>query len=214
MPTTSPSFSIRDAISDGWRVVLREPSTMLALTVLQLAVLSIGGGASRVTGPLAHFVAQVASAALAVGWWRVASRAQQGQPVSLTAVTELTAIELLRYFVTIAMLVVVVGLGLLLLVVPGVYVGARLLFAPLVVVEEGLDPVAAMRRSWDMTADVGAHVVALALALVAIDLLGALALGLGLLVTMPISLVAIVHVYRRIRDRAAISTAASAVVAS
>lgn len=187
---------------------------MLALTVLQIAVLSIGSGAARVTGPLAHFVAQVAGAALAVGWWRVASRAQRDEPVSLSALTELTAIELLRYFVTTTLLVVAVGLGLLLLVVPGVYLGARWLFAPLVVVEEGLEPVAALRRSWDMTSAIGGRVALLVLALAALNLLGALALGLGVLVTMPISLVAIVHAYRHVRDRRSVDTLTPAAVAS
>jgi len=195
-------FSTVDAIKEGWRVVKREPAVLIALTVLQLAVLSAQTGEPPGTrSGLAQLVAHTAGAALAVGWWRVALRANEGREVSLAALTELSTLELLRYFVTQAIMALVIVTGLVLLIVPGLYIGARWMLAPVVVVDEGRDPVAALRRSWELTEGASGRMVVFAIALVALNLLGLLALGVGVLVTMPTSVLATVHVYRCLTAR-------------
>jgi uncharacterized membrane protein len=200
---TSTPFRALDAIRDSWHVVRREPAVFVALTVLQLGVSSIEAGGGRSALGLVHFVGHVLGAALAVGWWRVALRAHDGQPVTLGALTELRPIELLRYLVVGVLLALAVAVGLVVLIVPGVYLALRLGLAPIVVVDEGRDPIAALQRSWELTrVDLGA-VARLAAALVGLNLLGLLALGVGVLVTMPISIVAAVHLHRVLASRAA-----------
>jgi uncharacterized membrane protein len=45
----------------------------------------------------------------------------------------------------------IVGIGLVLLIVPGIVFGCRLSFVPYLVMDRGLDPVAAIEKSWNMT---------------------------------------------------------------
>lgn len=45
----------------------------------------------------------------------------------------------------------IVGIGVLLLVVPGIIFACRLAFVPYLVMDKGLDPVAAIEKSWFMT---------------------------------------------------------------
>jgi uncharacterized membrane protein len=45
----------------------------------------------------------------------------------------------------------IVGIGMVLLVVPGIVFGCRLAFVPYLVMDRGLDPVAAIEKSWNMT---------------------------------------------------------------
>lgn len=45
----------------------------------------------------------------------------------------------------------IVGIGMVLLIVPGIIFGCRLTFVPYLVMDRGLDPVAAIEKSWNMT---------------------------------------------------------------
>jgi uncharacterized membrane protein len=45
----------------------------------------------------------------------------------------------------------IVGIGIILLVVPGIIFACRLAFVPYLVMDKGLDPVAAIEKSWFMT---------------------------------------------------------------
>lgn len=56
-----------------------------------------------------------------------------------------------------------VSVGLLLLVVPGLYLAGRLALALPLVIDAGAGPVEAVRRSWDMTAGNGWRIIAFAL---------------------------------------------------
>ena len=49
------------------------------------------------------------------------------------------------------LLFVICGLGLLLFIVPGIIFACRLAFVPYLVIDKGLDPVAAIEKSWFMT---------------------------------------------------------------
>lgn len=58
------------------------------------------------------------------------------------------------YLVAVLIMTPATTLGLVLLIVPGLYLFARLFLVGAVVVVEGLGPVAALQRSWALTADV------------------------------------------------------------
>jgi uncharacterized membrane protein len=49
------------------------------------------------------------------------------------------------------LVVAIVGIGILLFVVPGIIFACRLSFVPYLVMDKGLDPVAAIEKSWFMT---------------------------------------------------------------
>lgn len=87
-------------------------------------------------------------------------------------------------------------IGTCLLVVPGL-VAAVLLFPALaLVVDKGMDPISAVQRSVAM---VKPHFMQVAIAMPVIgfmNFLGAIPLGLGLLVTGPVSLLALACIYR------------------
>ncbi len=44
-----------------------------------------------------------------------------------------------------------VGIGIVMLVVPGIIIACRLVYAPLLVMDEDLEPMAAIEESWKMT---------------------------------------------------------------
>jgi len=91
---------------------------------------------------------------------------------------------------------IVVALGFLAFVVPGIILALGLAFVPYLVVERGLGPVDAMKESWRVTKGHKGQVGLLILALVGIVILGLLALGIGVFVAAPIAMLAMTHAYR------------------
>lgn len=90
--------------------------------------------------------------------------------------------------------------GFCLLVIPGIYWSIRLYMFPWVLVDKDVGPFEAMRQSWEMTRGSCWNFFLLALLLGAVNILGMIALLFGLLITVPLSIVAIGYVYRRLEE--------------
>jgi hypothetical protein len=94
-----------------------------------------------------------------------------------------------------------VGAGLVALVVPGLYVAARYAFFGFeVAAGHGLWP--SFVRSANLTALSIARLGGLLVLLLLLNLLGAAVLGLGLLITAPLSLLVLTDVYRQLAQAA------------
>lgn len=196
-------FSATDAIGFGWaETKQRFTSLFFGLGVLTLMLGALEGSAQRHGQGLLHLLLQLASMLVTMGWWRIALRLHDGQGASLDALREVTLVRALHYGLTIFLFWAATIVGLVLLVLPGIVLGARLALAPVIVVDEGRDPVAALHRSWELTEGQLVPMLTLGLMLFGLNLLGALALGLGLLATMPITFLAVTHVYRRLQHAA------------
>lgn len=89
-----------------------------------------------------------------------------------------------------------VMLGLLLLVVPGIILSVVFAFAAYLVIERGLGPIASLKESARLTKGNRWQLFWLSLTLLGINLLGLLALVVGLLITAPVAMLASVHAYR------------------
>jgi len=101
-----------------------------------------------------------------------------------------------KYLGVSVLLTLVVLLGLVLLIVPGIIFGLMYMFAPFIVIERGLGPLEAMGESNRITRGHKWPLFGLMLLLILVNVLGLLALGVGLLVSIPVSTLALVHAYR------------------
>ena len=98
---------------------------------------------------------------------------------------------------------IIAGVGLLLCIIPGIILSVRFQFFGWAIVDRELGPFEAMQESWELTRGSFWNLVLLWLVLAGINILGALALGVGLLITSPMSMVAVGFVYRRLEETAA-----------
>lgn len=105
--------------------------------------------------------------------------------------------------ITAFVMVVVVGVGLVLLVVPGIIAALGLSFAPYLVLDRGLSAADALRASWQMMDGHKLDLFLLGVASMVIALLSAIPLGLGLLVTIPMLSFAGPVLYNRVLSQQA-----------
>lgn len=97
--------------------------------------------------------------------------------------------------------ILVVG-GLILLVVPGIILGMVLYFTLFPVIDRGLGPLQALSESARITKGHRWQLFLFSLAFLGLNILGLLALVVGLLVTIPVSWLAMAHVYRTLEHSA------------
>jgi hypothetical protein len=102
---------------------------------------------------------------------------------------------------------VAIVMGLILLIVPGVIMMLRLWLVGFVLVDERTGPIDAIQRSWDITRGHTMDLLVLFVALLGLNILGLCCLVVGLVVTIPISGLALAYVYRELKPKAVASTA-------
>jgi uncharacterized membrane protein len=91
---------------------------------------------------------------------------------------------------------VVIIIGFILLIVPGIIVALMLVFAPYLVVDKQRGPIEAMRESMRLTSGHKWMLLRLMVLIILLNILGAICFLVGLLVTIPVTSLAIVHAYR------------------
>lgn len=98
---------------------------------------------------------------------------------------------------TIVYFLIVVA-GLILLIIPGIYLALRLQFYSYYIVDKNAGAIDSLRMSWKATDKNVINIFLFELLLVGINILGALALLVGLLVTIPLSFIAVTLLYRKL----------------
>jgi uncharacterized membrane protein len=78
------------------------------------------------------------------------------------------------------LMLVIIGLGFVMLIVPGIIFACRLAFVPYLVVDKRLDPVAAVEKSWNMTRGYGWRVFGMYLLAIPVTIIGFLCLIVGM----------------------------------
>lgn len=112
---------------------------------------------------------------------------------------------LLNFFVGSILYALVVFLGLILFIIPGIYFAIKYQFYSYFIVDKKMGAIEAMKASGKITQGVKLHLIIFSFALGILNLLGMLALGIGLLVTIPVTMLAYAHVYRELSKPASSS---------
>lgn len=97
--------------------------------------------------------------------------------------------------------VIVLG-GFILLIVPGIIAMLMLLFVPYLVIDRELGPIEALKESARITRGFRWELVLLVLIVFVLNIAGALALLAGLLISIPVTTLALVHAYRTLEGKA------------
>jgi cytochrome b561 len=204
-------FSPAEALRIGWRTTISNLKLWLVLGAFGAFLSMLGQALSKPpAGPhvLLGVGVHVLQTGLALLCARVALRLYDGKPVALGKLSELLS-DFFTYLLTSVLFGLVCALGLALLIVPGVLWGLKYGFATWIVADQKTDPFDALHESARLTHGVRGKLFVFALLAVGMNLLGTLALGIGLLVTLPTTLIAAAHVFRRLQATAPARAAAA-----
>lgn len=205
-------LSIKDALSKGWNTFKSRPwlfvqvGVLLFLINLAINLLqTVFEEGSRMGGDQIAFLAVVLSTLLGIAASFLISMGETSFFLRAhDAVSEASVRDLWHPhgFLRFAGASLVAGLaivvGFILLIVPGIILSILFMFVGYLVIDRGLGPIEALKESARMTKGHRMELFLFGLALIGINLVGVLALIVGLLVTIPVSFLATVHLYKKL----------------
>lgn len=112
--------------------------------------------------------------------------------------------KLLNYILSSLLLIVVVGAGFILLIIPGIYLALRLQFMPYIAAEKNIGPIDALKQSWAMTNGKVLNLLKFVLVLIGIIVLGVLALFVGLIIAAPLVAVSVAYLYKTLKTASSV----------
>ncbi len=106
-----------------------------------------------------------------------------------------------NYLAATLLITAVVGIGFILLIIPGIIVAIMLYFTTYLVVDQGLGPIEAMKESKRITEGHRWDIAALIGLLILIVIAGVICLFVGIFVAIPVTLLATVAAYRKLEHK-------------
>lgn len=199
---TPQRFEVGEAIGHGWRRFWPNILPMAVYAIIVWAVNALVQALERDASGFERFlwslVGLVVAQLVAIGWIKIALDITDGRSIDAQAVLERFRL-VLPYLVAAVLFALMVTVGLILLVVPGIIAILVFGFYGFHIVDTGsTDPIGALRRSAEITRGQRGRLFLFGLALLGINILGLLVFLVGVIFTSGISLLAVAHVYRRL----------------
>jgi hypothetical protein len=199
-------FVPSDELRFGWQKTMTNLKSWLwlgaigaFLSILQSALSRPDSGSAGHT--LLGLCIQALQAGVTLASFRIALRLADDRPFGDLEPKPLLA-GYFPFLLTQILFGLIVAGGMLLLIVPGFIWAVTYGFAPLLCAAESYDPVEALRESRRLTTGHRRSLFVFGLLCLGVNILGALALGIGLFVTIPTTVTAMAHVLRRLQQRA------------
>jgi len=197
------SFDKVGLIKSSWELVKKNARLIAILMVAFIGYQVIQGIVQGFfgQGPLSVIVSlafTVLTLFLEIGFIKIVLKLVDGQKAEFQ---ELWAYP--QYLLRMVGASIVYGLivvaGLILLVVPGIYLALRLQFYSYYIIDKNAGAIDSLKMSWKATEGNVINIFLFELLLIGINILGAIALVVGLLITIPVSFIAVTLLYRKLQ---------------
>ncbi len=205
------TFSTKETLRLGWKAFVANLPVFITFGVAMLGIWLVGqlgffiadhtGPVKPALAALVTIAVRVAQVWLQLGLIRMALKVVEGQSIS-THDFLMPHGNFLTYLLATILFGVGMAIGLALLIVPGLLWAVRYGFYGFSVVDQHADVVASFKRSAALTEGVRWEVLGFGLVLFGLNILGAITLGVGLFVSIPVTAVAAAKVYRVLVARA------------
>ncbi|MDO8583497.1 MAG: DUF975 family protein [bacterium] len=200
------SFSISEAVGFGWNTVKKNLLLFVGLQIISVLIdyapsilkssISKDQGALISLISLASWVLQIG---VSLGFLYIVLKFVDGEKAEFSDLfSQFKPRLLLNYFLAGLIGALITIGGFLLFIIPGMIVAIRYSLSGFVLVDKNTGPLQSLSTSWKITKGNFWKLCLFGLTLIGINLLGLLALVVGLLVTMPLSMLAVAYAYRKL----------------
>jgi hypothetical protein len=192
-------FDTGEAIRFGWTTVKANLGLFIVLTIILWIV---SGGSNRLThtwpGGSGGLISWILTTILSIGLIRITLKFVDGGTGTFNDLFSDFS-PLLNYLLGSLLYGLIVVGGLVLLIVPGIVWAIKFGFYGYFIVDEKAGVMDALRKSSELTRNIKGDLLVFYLAIIGINLLGAICLGVGLLVSQPTAMLAMGYVYRKLQ---------------
>lgn len=195
---TDRAFKIGDMISQGWELTKNNLPFLIGYQII-LYVLTLFTSKYGYNSTLVNLIAWILVVIVKMGLYKSCLLITDGIKPHFDQLY-LNWRMFLTWIIANLLFGLMFAIGLILFIVPGLYVWARYGLFPFFIVDKGVGPIEALKLSSKATEGVRWEIFLLFLACTGLNILGFLIFGVGLLFTIPISLLAITKVYRMLTN--------------
>lgn len=188
------NFSIDQALLRGWQLFTEQPLVLIAYVFIFLVIASVPAFFLQ---DFSTLISLLISPPLAAGFYLVANKISRGEEVEFRDCFDGFKFWLPVVIINLVTTILTV-LGVFALILPGIYLGVAYTFAMAFVLFGGGDFWQAMELSRKLITKIWWQFFAFILLICLINLAGALVLGVGLLVSIPVSYFAIYAAFEEI----------------
>ena len=196
-------FSIEEAVKFGWQTTKTNFKFLIKIILIIMAAYILTSWVSNALedAPVLNVVASilfwVLHIVLDIGLVKIALKLTADQKPELADL--FNHYPLFWKYLGGAILsgLIILG-GLILLIVPGIYFAVKLQFVTYLIIDQGLGPIDAIKKSWEITGGNFWNLFLFGLVIVLINVLGFLALVVGLLWAIPTAAIATAFVYKKL----------------
>ncbi|MDX5428884.1 MAG: hypothetical protein LPK46_10570 [Bacteroidota bacterium] len=188
------SLPIGDTISEAWGLFKKDPGNLIIYSIIVMVV-NVVISFIPIVGSLASLVL---SPLFTAGFYIAGRKLDKGESINLNSLFGgfNVASELIGPYV---IMVVMVILGFILLVIPGIYLSVAYLFViPLAYFGSGMQPWDILETSRKVISKNWFSFFGFVIVLGLINILGVIALGVGLLITLPLTSIAFYVAFKRV----------------
>jgi uncharacterized membrane protein len=201
------TFSICEAFKVGFDRFKAEPLILIGATLLSLLpsfLMEAFEYESRIgEGDVGMIVLVLAltivSFILYVGLINIALRAERGEKLDWKNLTDKAGLTW-KFVLGSLLYGLAVLVGLVLIIIPGIIAAVALSLFSYSLVDGNRGPIESLKESWHLSKGSRWKLLGFIILAQLLNLLGLLLLGVGLLITVPITMIGYAHIYRRLED--------------
>jgi len=188
-------FSIKEAVRYGWGKFRANLEISLLTSLFVLALEAVNQFNHR--SIILSIAIIVGAMIIRIGYVKIFLRINDGESPKFVEIFH----EYRLFWKYIGMCILyglaILG-GLILLIIPGIYWGIRFSFAPFILVDTKAGPVKSLKESYALTKGKFGKIFLFWLVIGGLNILGFIALGVGVLVSLPVTTFASIYVYREL----------------
>ncbi len=199
----NPKFTIRETFSKAWQTVKSNiwvlAGLLIGYSILSFTLGLFTGDSSTLFSFTITVLSIILSGLFSLGYCRNIFQSLDGEEPQFSAYGQESR-KLLKFICASILYSISVFIGILLLVIPGIYLTLRLQFFTAYIVDEDCGAIESLKRSWETTKGQEMPLFLLLLVMLLISLIGLLLLGVGLFITIPVVYTMQLIVYRALNS--------------
>lgn len=196
------SLSLGSAFKSAWDAFLKNAGTFVSVTFVFLVVTILLGSAGKnhAYGPTLDIASTLVSFFAAYVTVRLSLTVARGGKAHWKDVFSVDWAQFGWYVLAGVLTGVISGVGLVLFIIPGIFLLVRLALSNFAVIDEGLLPIDSIKRSWALTRGRFWQMLLAGIIIVALNIVGTMLFGVGVLVSSPLSFLFSAYIYEKLRE--------------
>lgn len=176
-------LSVITAIQTGWQKTKEQLGFWIPLTLL-CAIIFYIIFRFKVNDDLSTFLLIIGLIVVEIMWIKNILSQYNNGPLEYWR--RLNIYEFLNYLILRVLVEILVIIGLIFLIIPGIVISIRLSMAPFLLIDKKMNPIDAIKKSWEITKGYGLEIFAYRIVSIFIILSGIICLLVGLLIAVPV----------------------------